>query len=553
MGKMARDDQARLRLSLVGNFRLTDPGGRDIRITGKKPRVLMAMLATARDRRRSRDWLKSRLWGRSMEEQASNSLRQALHALRKMLGQNADAVQADYEHVWLDHVDIFMDPGGDSRVEFFEDAPVLDEPGEDWLREERQSFAARIEDARGAMIETGPDLPVAPLDFESAPCILIGSPVVVGRDERGEVIADRITNAMALTFRQNGFVETYDLRDLQSNQLEGRPIDTLARPPILVEVRVSLMGAELQATIVARVPATGKVVWTSSIASDSDAAFAVASETMMEFVMGAVDSIEAVILRQPGREVKPTLYTAVHQLFSLSKEGIVDAGSILCEFTGVQYSANAEAWLAFGKMLQRNEIREGQAAALDAAAEHLAHAMEADPANAVILAIAGHFEGFLRSDLALGRQYLQESRRILPNLAFAWDATAMNAIYSGDIAKGAEAAETARNLGRYSPYKYYYDASAVIAATLEGRHMDAIRIGRRVLAKRPRFLPVLRHLFVSYGAIGQRDQAMECFRQIRDVDPNFGTEAMYHDDHARTGTESLRVIREELGRIGLLN
>lgn len=551
MGKITGDDPNRLTLSLVGNFRLCDPEGGEIRVAEKKGRVLLAMLATARDHRRSRDWLKARLWERSFEAQAGNSLRQSLHVLRKALAPHDDALQADYEHVWLSGVEVQADPGDDHRACFFEDAPALDESGEDWLRDERQAFAARLEEARPAMAGTG-DLPVRPVVFEAAPCLLIGAPVVVADDPRAAAVAERITNAMQDTFRQNGFVETYDLRDLTTNQLAGREADSASRPPVMVEVRVSLIGRELQATILARVPATGKVIWTSSIASDRDAAFAIASETMMEFVMGAVDSIEAVVARRAGQGVKPTLYTAVHQLFGLSQEGIEDAGRLLSHFTGAQYSANAEAWMAFGQMLLRNELREGGPAVVERAGAHLARAREADPWNAVVLAISGHYEGFLRNDLATAQSMLAESRRILPNLAFAWDATAMNAIYSGDLEKGAQAARVARSLGRYSPYSYYYDASGVIAATLQGRHWDAIRQGRQVLAKRPSFLPVLRHLFVSHAALDEIDEARALYRQVRALDSSFGTERMEREDYGRSSPLSLAMIREGMARAGLL-
>jgi hypothetical protein len=552
MGKMTGRDPECLRLSLVGNFHLLDPEGRAIRVSEKKARVLLAMLATARDRRRSRDWLKARLWERSFEEQASNSLRQCLHALRKNLHPWSDILQADYEHVWLEDVEVRIDPGGDPRAAFFEDAPRLGEAGEDWLREERQAFAARQEDAPRAMVELGRAVPVAPVSFDAAPTLLIGNPVVVADDVRASAVAERITNMMQETFRANGFVETYDLRDVQTNQLEGRSPESVSRPPVLAEVRVSLIGQELQATIVARVPSTGRVIWTSSIASDRDAAFAIASDTMMEFVMGAVDSIEGLVLRQPGLMVKPTLYTAVHQLFGLSREGIEDACGLLRHFLhGADYSANAEGWLAFTTGITVGESHGAGAERLAEAAMHFEHALEMEPSNAVVLALAGHFEGFVRRDFALGRSYLLESRRILPNLAIGWDATAMNLIYIDDLDRGAEAAEIARRLGRYSPYKFWYDASAAIAASLQGRHEDAIRIGNRVLAKRT-FLPVMRHLFASYAQTGDIPAAMRIYGELRALDPAFGTADMASPAYALPSPRSFALIDESLRKAGLI-
>lgn len=552
MGKMDGRNPNQLSLSLVGNFRLNSPEGTELRISEKKGRVLLAMLATARDHRRSRDWLKSRIWGRAFEEQSSNSLRQSLHSLRKALLPWSDALQADYEYVWLTGVDVSMDPGDDVRVAFFEDAPALDEAGEDWLREERQAFEARLEDARTTMVDAGPATNIALVSFESPPCILIGNPVVISDDPHANVAAERITSAMQTTFMQNGFVETFDLRDLESNQLTGRSADTVSRPPVLVEVRISVLGEELQATILARVPATGKVVWTSSIGTDRASAYAVNSETMMQFVMGAVDSIEAVVLRQRGTASKPTLYTAVHQLFGLSRSGIQDSVNVLRNFIGSDYSPNADSWLAFSAMLRRNEIRERQCDAVQEAGAHLARALETDPSSAISLAIAGHYEGFLRGDLEQGRRHIADSLRLVPNLAFAWDARAMNAIYSNDCVRGAQAADMARNLGRYSPYKFYYDTSAMIAATLQQRYPDAIRIGQRVLSVRPSFLPVLRHLFISHAMLGEQERAQSYFRQIKKLDSSFGTVEMDADDHAQRSAESLAMIKTSLLKAGLI-
>jgi hypothetical protein len=70
---------------------------------------------------------------------------------------------------------------------------------------------------------------VAPVTFEAAPTLLIGNPVVVADDVRASAVAERITNMMQETFRANGFVETYDLRDVQTNQLEGRSPDSVSR------------------------------------------------------------------------------------------------------------------------------------------------------------------------------------------------------------------------------------------------------------------------------------------------------------------------------------
>ncbi|WP_120499076.1 hypothetical protein [Roseovarius sp. EL26] len=552
MGRTSNSDADRPILSLVGNFRFCDPDGRAIRIPSKKARTLLVMLATSRDRRRSREWLRSRLWDRSPEAYASSSLRQALSALRQTLNHHSDVVQADYDYVWLEGVDIHMDPGSDTHIEFFEDAPNLGEAGEDWLREERQAFAARVQDAQSDMMGSEVISAIAPGNIAALPCILIGNPVVVSDDVRASVIAERIATAIENTFRQNGYVETYDLRDLTSNQVQDRDVNSLSRPPVLVEVRTSLLGEELQVSIVARIPATGKVIWTSSISNDCETATLISSETMMEFVMGAVDSIESLILRQSGRNTKPTLYTAVHQLFGLSRDGIRDARSLLRQLMDETYSANTEAWFGVAAMFMLGEGHGDDDRKLGQANEHIKNAISMSPSNAMVLAIAGHFTSFVHRDHVLASDYLAQSRRLVPNLAFAWDATAMNAIYTGDLNTGASAAEIARNLGRYSPYKFYYDASAAIVATLQEKHEDAIRIGNQVLSRRPDFLPVMRHMFASLVMINNTSAASAMYQRIRELDPEFGTKAMALPSYVLPSERSREVINNGLLKMGLI-
>ena len=79
-----------------------------------------------------------------------------------------------------------------------------------------------------------------------------------------------------------------------------------------------------------------------------------------------------------------------------------------------------------------------------------------------------------------------------------------------------------------------------------------MRLGERVLAKRPKFLPVLRHLFASYAALGDHEKARDCFRQIREVEPSFGTPAMYEEDYARTYSTTIRLIETGLRDVGLI-
>lgn len=138
-------------LCLLGSFRLVAPNGSRIPITGKRSRVLLAMLASSRSGERSRRWLQERLWGSRERSNSQASLRRELSNLRPLAG---DLLIVDRDTVALNlscvTVDI-RDPISilESREDFLEGIDIACEEGfEDWLREERQSISALREASR---------------------------------------------------------------------------------------------------------------------------------------------------------------------------------------------------------------------------------------------------------------------------------------------------------------------------------------------------------------------------------------------------------------------
>ncbi len=96
---MAAPSGTDFRLRLLGTFALSS-GGSEIIVPGLKPRALLAYLACNAGIPQSRDRLIGLLWGERFEEQARQSLRHALSALRGVLG--AKVVDTDRDLVQLE-------------------------------------------------------------------------------------------------------------------------------------------------------------------------------------------------------------------------------------------------------------------------------------------------------------------------------------------------------------------------------------------------------------------------------------------------------------------
>src|SRR5262245_17029852 len=91
-----------LRLRLLGRFSVTDVDSDTcLNLPTKKTGALLAYLGMSRDFTASREELAALLWGDRSDQQARQSLRQALALLRKEIG-SSDALVADTRIVRLD-------------------------------------------------------------------------------------------------------------------------------------------------------------------------------------------------------------------------------------------------------------------------------------------------------------------------------------------------------------------------------------------------------------------------------------------------------------------
>ena len=97
-------------LTVLGGLRLLSSDGRDLALSTRKDRLLVAYLALNAPRPLARDRLAGLLWGDRGETQARDSLRQSLAALRQAFRQVAlDPIQSGRESVSFDITNIDVD------------------------------------------------------------------------------------------------------------------------------------------------------------------------------------------------------------------------------------------------------------------------------------------------------------------------------------------------------------------------------------------------------------------------------------------------------------
>lgn len=157
MRQQSGQAKIQIQLSILGPFEISRSGGPELRLP-KKTQGLLGYLALQKGKSVPRDQLATLLWGNSASEQARQSLRQCLAALRNSLGHDSgEAIVADQSVVSLSTVDnwhhdvaAFEDGLASDDVaqlqaaselyrgELLSGLHIAVEPFNDWLTVERQ-------------------------------------------------------------------------------------------------------------------------------------------------------------------------------------------------------------------------------------------------------------------------------------------------------------------------------------------------------------------------------------------------------------------------------
>ena len=151
---------------------MTGPGDRRPDAAGHAGPGALAVLGTARGLRVTRARLQDLLFSDRDPDHGNASLRQLLREIRQCLGPARDALVTGPGWVGLDpdrvQVDLAARPGPDGQVpEFAADLDIPDPEFEDWLRDARQTAAART-----------PQVATA----DALPDLLLSDPVSIGQD-----------------------------------------------------------------------------------------------------------------------------------------------------------------------------------------------------------------------------------------------------------------------------------------------------------------------------------------------------------------------------------
>jgi DNA-binding SARP family transcriptional activator len=540
----------RLVIQVIGAFRLLAHDGQDLTPLGRKARALLAILALTPTRRRSRPALQDKLWSDRGPEQGAASLRTTLTEIRKALGEHyRDCLVSDLHGIGLaaGRVTVDIDEADLSALarmveppQLLEDIDVADEEFEDWLRTQRAAFERRIEASRAALDTSSPppDAKQGPKPrYEPAvvanqtagptirPWVRLLPPLTVS-SEIGLFLSRRVGDHIAQALADQWGIDVRDDgRGLHGLQLR---VDAL---PVSQDVVVTIALLSAEGTL---------QLWSGSETISQENGLVSNAARLLALVNRAVDVAGQCLSRISS---SPDLsraflrtFEAVQRMFKIDIPEIARADALLGEAYELDAKPVYLAWRAYSRIFYvGTHIHVDRSRAVEEAEEYARRAIEADPHNATVLALASYVHSFILHNFALGHELAELSVKCNPAHPLGHAFLGRAKSYLGDHEGAYAATKRGLDLSGQAPYRYNLYALHGITALLSGRFDEAVRAGEIACALAPTFRPPQRFLVPLYLRAGKRNQARETFEKLRRLEPGFSLEAMRENSYPSAG------------------
>ncbi len=527
-------------ISLFGQLAVTAPDGTDLLPKSAKARGLIGLLASARDYRRSRSWIKDRLWSDRGADQAAGSLRQSLHEIRLALGVWADILVSDRSTVWLDGDRIVVPEPGEgppSKIEFLQGLDVKDRAFDAWLGEMRAHFTA----PRTA--SSAPRTLVRP-----AKKILSGLGGAPDRPERltvalmgaGEGGAEeKLLETLFIDVAGHSLREVFDVEIVSG--LSRLWAGAIPPPGTLIVIARAYVAAPDRYGLRVSLEETGSLrsFWVDRLdVAKPLAAIAdnVPCLALAHRLTRAVSEVLATgqLSRQRDRDSEGEALwlgaSAFRKMFTMRHSELGEAEKLLSRAIALSPRGLFFAWRAQLAAIQFIELQAGDREGLrEASQQDSAYALESEPLNSNVLAAVANAQLVLENDVEqsgfLARQAVAANRAN----PLAWWAWANATLYGGEPEAAYAAAITAQHLAERSTLKFWADFQRCLTAAITGRTEEAIRFGSMASTLAPSFRPPLRYLLALHAQSNDFEAARRAAARLGAIEADFSAERLLND------------------------
>jgi tetratricopeptide (TPR) repeat protein len=528
-----------LTINVIGRFRVVRSDGAEITPRGRKTCGLLALLALAPRKSRTRLWLQDKLWSDRGAEQAAASLRQCLCEIRQAFGADRAALLSDMPAIGLDPnmvtIDIDNLPQGLSALagtagtpELLEGFDVRDQEFEDWLRVARQSFEKET-----AALCAEPAVPADEADARPArPRLIITTDAACPATDRALAgflahrVAQGISEAASVRVQPaDGATEAVEA----SAGVYGLEIRTAAlRAGRETALRVSLCSEDGR-----------EVLWSIVRAVPEFADHTIDHPTAQHLCNQAVDAAVEIIRRARPDAPKPAAahlaLDAVRRIFTLRQAELEEADRLLVRAQEIDARGIYPAWRAFLRTILVGERRPVPVDDLRLESEALVRqALEREPNNSNVYALAAQVNYLTLYNSEAAMMLAETSLALNPTnpLAHAHFGTASADAGVGD--RGYRHALAAVAIAGNGPYRYWILNHCCVAAILTGRYREAIHYAECAHTLAPDFLPPIRYLAALYFHSGNLEKAVRFVRELKRHEPDFTVDLLRDEQYPAT-------------------
>ncbi|PRY26576.1 hypothetical protein CLV78_101676 [Aliiruegeria haliotis] len=513
----------------MGVFRVTGPHGTDRTPHSMKSRGLLALLLEAHEFCRARSYLQDHLWSDRQQEQGASSLRQALSEIRRAFGPHRELLETEGNLVRLRRDGVVTDaedrpPGDLDAVEYLEGLDIRDPEFERWLRDRRQQRAAAYESDLAA-----PDI-LAPVGA-SRPWLVVEKPT------GGTVVAEHLGQAIAQGVSDRGPVEMVPDGHAPPSIPEDKAGCILS-----VGERNDAFGNSVSVQL--RSLDNRRVLWTTMAPLDPETGEGLLPQIAPLIGLG-IDRIAAELAAPPSPAPGHGAAAAPASLFATVDDMLRTRGRDFKALdTRLQLCFEEEprgivlAWKALLRCLAFGERRREDIGLLrDEAKSLVARAVEMEPQNPQVLALASHVYTFVLDKPPVAHELAARALRIDPVNVYGWASTGYAHLSAGHVERAYEALLRARRFTGEGPHRPMIDLLFGMSAIISGRIAEGTATLETVNALLPDFQPPLRFLLAGYLAQGDFPRAEDAKLRLSVLETGFELRDFAEPDYP---TPSLR-------------
>ncbi|MGR3466729.1 MAG: hypothetical protein ACU0CI_02545 [Shimia sp.] len=511
-----------LRIQLWGTFEVRRSDGVDVTPPRAKSQVLLALLASAEGLTRRRAWVRDKLWQGRDRDQANNSLRQALHDVRRCLGSAQGALMADRATLRLDPARVTLVPPPEAGAVFLDGLPAKEREVHLWLTRRRLDAAPL------------PHPPAPPLHRPELRLRRVAIRIFRGATPEADWIAASIGNQAADLLREALPAEVA----ITWIAVGASPAPTDAEADILTDLHVSpVVEGSVSLRLTAARAATGARIWSRAFQFTHAALQLIDDPNLGHAVTLLGEAIEAHLARTDpgvgdpvqGREASG-LGPILSKIFSMDAPSLEEADKLLATFGEEMQEPTYMAWRAQLRIIQYIERHDLNRPALAEAAMHfVAKAQEADPFNANALSVAANVAHFLEVDSRKAARIAQRAVEQQPLNPLAQWALSTAALYVDDPGTATRHAELGARMTRHSKRRFWWELQRGATALCNNQLDTALEAFSFVHDAQPEFRPPLRYLIALHAHRGDLEHAAALVRRMQALESDFSVARLIED------------------------